>query len=425
MKLKKGLDRRFKAGHPWAYSNELEGSLKGIEPGTPTRLDDPSGKFLAYGYVNPHSLIAFRTVSRDEKDSEAMSTLGLKERLSRAWKMRKRLGLDRFSFRLAFGEADLLPGLVIDCFRVGETPVQCKTVFAIQAHTAGANRWVGALQEILPMLAREQGDERDSYAVVRNDLSVRKLEGIEIEEPRWLIGPAVGIVPNQTPIWVRSGLQPSEPLSFQCDWFSGQKTGFFLDQIDNISLLIRTLARAELPRKVRILDLCCYVGQWSAQLATFFRLRGIEAEFTLFDASAEALELARENVRASGASQIRTIKGDVLHDLRQIDEERFDVVISDPPGLIKSRKDLPTGSHAYLQLHTQPARLVKTGGFWMACSCSGLFSEDDFIQSLAKAILRNGIDVRWVARGMQSADHPVSASFPEGRYLKSWLGIRV
>jgi 23S rRNA (cytosine1962-C5)-methyltransferase len=100
-------------------------------------------------------------------------------------------------------------------------------------------------------------------------------------------------------------------------------------------------------------------------------------------------------------------------------------VISDPPALIKARKDIPTGTHAYLQLHTQALRLVSRGGFVAACSCSGLLSEEAFTETLAKAARRNGLvgaGLQWVARGGQSPDHPVLASFAEGRYLKAWLG---
>lgn len=132
--------------------------------------------------------------------------------------------------------------------------------------------------------------------------------------------------------------------------------------------------------------------------------------------------MARRNGKAQGA-ECEILKADVLKDLGNLEARGFDIVISDPPALIKSRKDIPAGTHAYLQLATQAMRWVKKGGGIVCCSCSALLEEEAFTQGLAKAALRNSVQIRWVGRGSQAPDHPLLAEFPEGRYLKSWVGM--
>ncbi len=423
LKLRKGMDRRFRAGHPWVYSNEIEGSFRDLEKGQDVILADPAGKFMARGYANPNSLITFRAVSRDEKETDALSETGLERRLRAAWELRRSSGKDLYSFRLSFGEADHLPGLIIDLWRVGQAAEGAAAIFAVQAHTAGADRWMEVLPRVLKKLTNEFLGNVPVGVIARNDVSVRKLEGISVDEPRWIEAVPQGLDPKQIPLWVRGPGQAA--LAMHCDWFSGQKTGFFLDQADNIQLLIQRLGAGKLPQKMRVIDLCCYVGQWSAQIAAFLKSKGIEAEFTLVDASAEALAFAEKNVREAGATLVKTAKLDVLHELGSLDSGSFDLVISDPPALVKSRKDLGPGTHAYLQLHTQAIRLVRPGAWLVACSCSALLSEEDFAGTLSKAGHRNGGQIRWIGRGGPAADHPILASFPEGRYLKCWIGLRI
>ncbi|NDD93374.1 methyltransferase domain-containing protein, partial [bacterium] len=221
-------------------------------------------------------------------------------------------------------------------------------------------------------------------------------------------------------------LKTPAPLEFQVDLLGGQKTGFFLDQWANIQLVLQRIEQwpvATRRKQIRILDLCCYVGQWSAQLSRFFEQRGIQVEITLVDSSRAALQSAEKNVKASGATQIKTVETDVLRGLADLPDRAFDLVISDPPALIKGRKDVPVGTHAYLQLHTQAARLVAEQGVWVACSCSGLLTEESFLETISKAARRQSRKFSWVARGGQAPDHPILAEFPEGRYLKCWLGL--
>ncbi|MBI2712787.1 MAG: class I SAM-dependent rRNA methyltransferase [Bdellovibrio sp.] len=420
-RLKKGMDRRFRAGHPWVYSNELMDSPKGHPPGALVRLLDAGGKFLAYGFGNPSSLISFRALTRDETNSDPLSIESLTAKLIQASRLRAQLGFSGVSHRICFGEVDHLPGLVLDRYFTNQGQV-----LVIQAHTAGADLLVGAgqgplLSALEKMMDTEQsGSFAKASVVLRNDISVRKLEGLESQEVSVLkIGSKKEL--RQIPILIRSAVG-KEPLSFEVDLLEGQKTGFFLDQFGNIELAALRLKNWA-PRSLRILDLCCYVGQWGVQLGKAFQDSGHEVHITAVDASATALEFAKKNLEKNGL-RAKTIKMDVLKDLTSLESGSFDLVISDPPALIKSRKDIPTGTHAYLQLLTQATRLTRSGGALIACSCSAWMAEDSFTTVLQKAAHRNTTEIHWVGRGTQSADHPMIAEFAEGRYLKGWIGLK-
>ncbi len=419
-RLKKGMDRRFRAGHPWVYSNELQESPKGIVPGEAVELQDAGGVFLARGYGNPNSLISFRELSRDEAEAEPLSAEGLERRLVEALALRKRVAGTQESFRWVFGEADRMPGLILDRYLLqGEDQV-----IVLQAHTAGMDRAQGKLLDAIESIVRREalGPHWDKTSIViRNDVGVRELEGIGKGETR-LYRQAPGSSLRDAVIRVGGNL-------FETDLLEGQKTGFFLDQVENA----RRFAGMWSPdpssqSAIRVLDLCCYVGQWSVNWVRALAAHSRPIEVTLFDASAGALEIAKRNVeRAAKAAQakvtVTTVKGDMLTDLAAHTDHSFDVVIADPPALIKGRKAIPAGTHAYLQLNTQAIRLARAGGAVVSCSCSSLLEDGVFEQALSKAISRNRRELRWIARGGQASDHPVRMGFPEGQYLKAWMAV--
>lgn len=422
-RLNSGADRRLRSGHPWTFSNELQGSPKGHSPGDPVTLLDAKGAFLAYGYGNPHSLIAFRALSFDSLKENCLALEELVAQAVSAWGHRSLLGYKR-SFRLVFGESDFLPGLVIDRYLLegGEQ------VFALQILTAGMDKALKDIEVFARRLTEEAVDAglcsvpwAKTAVVLRADVSIRKLEGLAVLEPR-IIKAVDGLDLKRA--WIE--LEPADwgtakemaPVRMQCDLFEGQKTGFFLDQSWNIEVVAGLLAKAShLPKTVRILDLCCYVGQWSTKLTEMLRRRGHDVEVEAVDVSAEALGYARQNLERAGARVlIREI--DVLEGLASLPDRHFDVVIADPPAFIKAKKDLPTGKHAYLKFNTQAFRLVKRGGLVVSCSCSGLFPEEELRDVVRKAIQRNHFPARGVARGGHAPDHPTLPSFPEGAYLK-------
>ncbi|MDH4120216.1 MAG: class I SAM-dependent rRNA methyltransferase [Deltaproteobacteria bacterium] len=419
--LQKGHDRRFRGGHPWVYSNELAASPKGIAPGDPVELRGPGGEFLAWGYGHPGSLIAFRALGRNPLETQPWSAAGVLSRLRGASALRRQAGLGQASHRLVFGEADALPGLVVDRYRL----TGGQQVLAVQAQTAGADRLLPALREALETLTGEEtamgGPSWEQTAlVIRNDTRGRVMEGLEEEPPR-LEKALAGVDLTQAELVLEDG------STLTADLVGGQKTGFFLDQRANVTRLA-ALVRSALaipagaPGPLNVLDVFGYVGQWGAALARTAKQGGATARVTVMDSSASALERAQANLTAAGAQAV-PLKADAMKALLELPAAAFQVVVADPPAFIRSRKDQPTGQAAYAKLFAQALRLTAPGGLVAACSCSQLLSPEDFREVLAKAESKSGRPVRWVAQGGQGPDHPVVAAFPEGNYLKCWLGV--
>ena len=423
--LKKGSERKFRAGHPWVFSSELAQSPKGILAGELVELRDYQNHFLAYGYGHPNSMISFRTLSRSSR-TEVGAELFI-ERFKTASRLRRLAGVWPYSHRLIFAEGDYLPGLVIDRFRLeSETAGKAHgQLFVIQSSTAGMDRLLPQIFEAVEALVKDENDPTASWdatsIILANDSKSRAMEGLE-SEPKRIVRHGLSFNPESARLLAQPSLPHLPPVSFRTDFLGGQKTGFFLDQRFNIQLTSNFLSQiANEKPAIRILDLCCYVGQWSTHLANVVRTHGARAEVTLVDASARALEFAKVNTEAVGA-QVTTRKSDVLDGFDGLGTNSFDVVICDPPAFIKKKKDLPTGTQAYYKLNREAVRQVTRGGLFVSCSCSGLFDEDEFRSMLAR-VASTSPEIRWLARGGHSADHPQRPEFPQGTYLKAWMGV--
>ncbi len=425
-RLRAGADKRIRSGHPWVFSNELAASPKGLIPGTPIELQDAKGQFLARGYGNPHSLIAFRALSFNSQDQNPTSFEYLQNKILNSWRVRIAAGF-RGSFRLVFGESDYIPGLVLDYYLI-EQNGQRAQVFAAQLVTAGMNE---ALKEAEPFFkglvekAKAQGLADFSWdrsaVVLRNDVGIRKLEGLSVDEPK-----VIKDLPefNLRDVGILLNAASDDGLvTMSCDLKEGQKTGFFLDQTHNIQLamnLFKNWAKTQEKRKIRVLDLCCYVGHWSTQITRTLKSLGFEVEVSLVDVSKTALAFAKRNAEREGA-EVVVHEMDVSVGLTELPSTHYDIVIADPPAFIKSKKDIPIGKHAYLKMNTHAFRMVKKNGFVASCSCSGLLEEEEFRDAIRKASLRNFSEVRSVLRGGHAADHPTLMQFPEGFYLKMYV----
>lgn len=416
--LRTGADRRIRAGHPWIFSNELSVSPKGHPPGQPVILRDSKGGFLAAGYGNPNSLIAFRALSFDASKQEVCEPEFLLERLLKTWWQRKSLGFET-SFRLCYGEGDFTPGLVIDRYLVEQNGKKAQ-VFAVQVVTYGMSE---ILKDPLKFFEEFVNDSvtrelspygwEDTAIVMRNDVGVRKLEGLDVQKPN-----AIKEIPgmNLTEIDILLSDLPMET-----DLVEGQKTGFFLDQAYNIQLLCDRLKVMKFKEDtVRVLDLCCYVGQWSTKITKVLKERGLKVEVTAADSSEKALAFAKKNLDRQGAI-VNIRKMDVMTDLGSLPDRYFDIVIADPPAFIKAKKDVPVGKAAYLKLNSAAFKLTKLGGLVVSCSCSGLFIEEEMMDVLRKSIQRGTFEARCIIHGGHSPDHPVLLSFNEGFYLKMFV----
>ncbi|MGZ3742591.1 MAG: class I SAM-dependent rRNA methyltransferase [Pseudobdellovibrionaceae bacterium] len=425
-KLRPGADKRIRGGHPWVFSNELASSPKGIGLGEFVELQDARGDFLARGYGNPHSLISFRAVSFNAEEREPLGFRSLSQKVLHSWHVRKNAGF-RGSFRMSFGEADFLPGLVLDYYLIEQNGKQGQ-VFAAQLVTAGLDKALQDAAVFFKLLVEEAQALNltklgwaETAVVLRNDVNVRKLEGLEVQEPRTLKS-IEGIHLEKVDILLNSASDEGV-IRMQCDLAGGQKTGFFLDQTQNIFQAVQLFknwakAHPELKSQpLKILDLCCYVGHWATQITRALKSLGFEVEVHLADVSEPALQFAKLNSEREGAKVV-VHKVDVLEGLDKFSGRSFDIIVADPPAFIKAKKDIPTGRHAYLKLNTQAFRIIKAQRFVVSCSCSGLLEEEDFKEAIRKAIQRNNWQARNLTRGGHAADHPTIMQFPEGFYLK-------
>ena len=386
LRLKKDQERRLLAGHCWIYSNEVETDatpLKAFEPGQPVQILSNQGRWLGHGYVNPHSLICSRLVSRNRKRPASPSLWTWRIRM--ALDLRERLYAHPF-YRLIFGESDGLPGLIVD--RYGD-------LLAVQITTAGMERVRADILAALEQVVRPKS------IILRNDSRARELEGLARE-----VETVIGDVPRNMEL--REG-----NARFRVDPSIGQKTGWFYDQAEN---------RVRLPRfgiPDRVLDLCSYVGAWGIQAAT-----SGARDVVCVDSSPTALERAGENADRNGiTNSVRGLQGDAFEVLRLLREqqERFGLVILDPPAFIKRRKDGKEGSRAYLRLNQLGMELVESGGLLVTSSCSYHMGRDSFLRTVQQAARRTGRNLQLLEAAGQGPDHPVHPAIPETAYLKTFF----
>ncbi|MDR9439270.1 MAG: class I SAM-dependent rRNA methyltransferase [Halomonas sp.] len=389
LRLKKNADRRLKAGHLWLYSNEIDiqaTPIKEIEPGAQVVVEAANGKAMGVAYVNPHSLICARMVSRDP--AQGLDRSLLVHRLNQALALRQRL-FDKPFYRLVHGEGDLLPGLIID--RFGD-------VLVVQLNTAGMQ---AVLPELLDALDKVMSP---SAVVLRNDTSGRRQEGLEV---------SVEVVKGELPDQV---LLEENGVKFAAPVLDGQKTGWFFDHRANRAWLNGLVAGK------RVLDLFSYVGGWGVQAAA----NGAR-DVLCVDASGPALERVAENAALNGLhEQVAVGEGDAFEVLAALkaEGEEFDVVILDPPAFIRKRKDIPNGERAYGKLNREAMRLLGRDGLLLSASCSMHLAPERLVDVVRGAVRHQDRQGQILFQGHQGADHPVHPAIPETSYLKA-LGVRV
>lgn len=409
-RLKKGGDRRIRQGHPWVFSSELAHSQKEALPGEVVELRDAGDHFLAYGYVHPSSQICFRKLTSRSKETDVLSAEFFVRRLRTARDHRRAAGWTDFSHRWLYAEADGVPGLIIDAFLTASQG----WLVVVQASTAGAERALPELFRALETFRHEFG----LMTVIEAPSSrARVLEGLSVGEKRVVSGTATGLDEVELCFAGRARLT--------CDLLHGQKTGFFLDQQWNVSLLrqfLRVAFRGE-DRPIRVLDICCYVGQWATHAAQALIDAGCEVDVALLDVSESALRLAERNLRVLGVEP-EVLQGDALTDLGGLCEggRSFDVIICDPPAFVKKKADKEVGLRAYVKMNRDALKLLQPGGLYVASSCSGLVSSDEWRVVLAEGAQKAGRVFRRLVMGGHGPDHPVRPEFPEGEYLKCVIG---
>ncbi len=389
LRLNKNQDRRLRSGHCWIYSNEIDTKatpLKDMQPGQAVEIVNHQDKWLGFGYVNPNSLICARLVSRDREHPLSQSLLV--HRLNIALALRERLYAGPY-YRLLFGEADGLPGLVVD--RYGDQVVVQITTAGMEAMKAEV---VAAIDKVL----------KPSGILLRNDSSIRELEGLD-----QYIELASGKMPELLTL-------EENGLRFQVQAQEGQKTGWFFDQAENRARMAKYIQGG------RVLDLCSYVGAWGVQAAA----NGAQ-EVICVDSSASALEMVERNAALNGladkVSSRRANAFDCLRDLRS-EGAHFDVIILDPPAFIKRRKDMKEGGMAYTRLNQAALQLLSKDGILITSSCSHHMSQQGLLQLVQQAARHTDRSLQLLEQGQQGMDHPIHPAIPETAYLKT-LYLRV
>ncbi|TDH64618.1 class I SAM-dependent rRNA methyltransferase [Dankookia rubra] len=377
-------DQRVKAGHPWAFSNEIAmtAAAKALPPGTPVRLEGDDGWHHGTWSFNPHSLIAARRLDRDP--GARIDLDWARRRLNAALALRQRL-YDTPYYRLVHAEADGLPGLVID--RYGDA-------LALQANTA-------AMEALTPLLVQALRDLVSPRLIIgRNDAAVRTLEGLAEN-----VAPLFG---EETTARVEEG-----GLGFSVDLLGGQKTGWFYDQRENRDRVAR------LARGATVLDAFCHTGGFGLRCAA-----AGAARVTLLDRSAHALDLAMQTAAANNlAERVEAQKAEALEALEKMGAAgtRFDIVVADPPAFAKARKDQPQALRGYGKLARLAAGLVAPGGFLFIASCSHHVAPGDFADAVIWGLGRARRDAKLLFQGGAGPDHPVHPALPESAYLKGLL----
>jgi 23S rRNA (cytosine1962-C5)-methyltransferase len=377
-----GRHRRAEAGHPWIFSNEvaMDAAAKALAPGSLVTLRRADSSPLGVAMFNPHPLLAARLLDRDT--TRPIGRRFLARRIGRALKLRERLFSMPF-YRLVHAEADGLPGLVVDRFGA---------VLVVQSNVAGMARLEPAVLDTLGELLSPEA------IVLRNDSPARGLEGLECET-RVARGSLDGPVAVQ-----------ETGAVFRADLLAGQKTGWFFDQRDNRRFI------ASLARGARVLDLYCYTGGFAVQSA-----RGGGAVFGI-DRSEPALALAIQAAALNGVGGTCSFRrGEAFAEAGRLaaNDERFDIVIADPPAFAKSRREAPAALRGYRKLARLAASVTAGGGILFIASCSFHVGAAEFAEAVRRGLADAGRAGRILRVAGADADHPIHPALPETAYLKT------
>jgi 23S rRNA (cytosine1962-C5)-methyltransferase len=381
--LKKGREKPLLRGHPWVFSGAVARVEGDPSPGDVGEVYSMEGQFLGLGHLNLRSQIILRLLTQKREEIGADF---YRERISKAALLRQEwLTGKTDAYRMVNGEGDFLPGLIVD--RYGKTLV-------LQCLTAGMERQKELLLELIVNNLFPQ------TVYERSDAPTRKEEGLP-ETSGLLYGEDV---PDRVEI-------EEYGCRFKVDIRRGQKTGFYLDQRENRSIL------GGLSEGKKILDCFCYTGPFSIHAGS-----GGAREVTLIDSSEEALDRAEEHFALNHLGEIphRLIRGDAFNVLRNLEQE-YDIVVLDPPPFAKKKSHLSTASRGYKDLNLQAFRLLKKEGLLFTFSCSHHMGWDLFQKVVFSAAVDAGRRVQFLSRIGHPVDHPIDLNHPEGEYLKGLI----
>ena len=386
--LKKGEGRTLKAGGMWVYDNEIDSIMGSFDNGDIVEVRDFDGYGMGCGYINTKSKITVRMLSR--KKDTLIDEAFMEQRVRDAWNYRKET-IDTSSCRVIFGEADFLPGIVVDKF---------SDVLVVESLALGIDRWKLTIVNALKKVMAEDGITiRGVYE--RSDAKVRLQEGMErskgfIGEP---FDTKVEIVENG--------------VKYIVDVEDGQKTGFFLDQKNNRAA-IHCICKGK-----KVLDCFTHTGSFALNA-------GIAGASDVFgvDASQLAVDQATENAKLNGLeSTVRFLCADVFELLPELEAkgESYDVVILDPPAFTKSRNSVKNAVKGYREINVRGLKLVRNGGYLVTCSCSHFMEPDLFAKTIREAATGAHKRLRQVEFRTQACDHPILWAADQSYYLKFYI----
>ena len=402
--LKSKEDIRIRRGHPWIYDNEIARVEGEPEPGGEVEVRDARGLHVGYAFFNPNSKIRARVYSRTAKKADEEFFVRAFEA---AWKWRKFCFGEpaierRLSLRLVYGEADSVPGLIVDGF-VGATGTEGLWL-SVQFLSLGVEMRKAEILKALRSVFNPDG------IAERSDAPVRALEGLPES-----VGVLWGSVPERIVIEENGAL-------FEIDLLGGQKTGWFLDQRANRAAAAMYVSRAQWadsPNKAigaRVLDMFCNQGGFSVLAA-----KAGAASVLAVDSSHDALALLRKNAALNSVSdRITIVEANAFDYLRDLEKmgQRFDLIILDPPAFAKNRAALDGARRGYKELNLRAMHLLERGGVLVTFSCSHWFSPEMFDAVLADAAFDSNRRLRILEERTQDLDHPILSGYDESRYLK-------
>ena len=380
--LTKRKNRRIENGHPWIYDNEIFKIEGGVKPGDIVNVLNASRTYIGRGYINPNSKITIRLLTRED---ERIDREFFRRRIEQAWEYRKRF-CDPASCRVVFGEADFLPGLVVDKFN---------DYLVIQTLALGIDQYKDIIVEILDELIQPKG------IYERNDVAVREREGLD-QRTGFLKGP------------FETNVQMEENgIKMLVDVAEGQKTGYFLDQKENRASI------EPIVKDARVLDCFCHTGSF-----TLHSLAYGAKEVTAVDISDHAIDFVKKNVALNNfGDRVNYVVANAFDLLREYDErgEQFDVVILDPPAFCKSLSAVEGAKRGYKEINLRGMKIVKPGGFLVTASCSHYMYPEVYTEVLLDAAADAGKQLRLVEYRYQAKDHPILLNFRESLYLKFYI----
>ena len=382
--LKKGKEESLNRFHPWIFSGAIHHMEEGIEEGDIVNVFTATNDFIAVGHYQIGS-IAVRVLSFSEEEINHSFWCS---HLESALKMRQRIGIadndNNNTYRLVHGEGDALPGLIIDCY--GETMV-------MQAHSVGMH---ASRKAVCRALVEVMGN-RMKHVYYKSETTLPFKAELE-QENDFIHGG------TDNDIAIENGLK------FHVDWLHGQKTGFFIDQRENRSLL------EHYAKNKSVLNMFCYTGGFSV-----YAMRGQAKMVHSVDSSAKAIELTNRNIDLNfpGDKRHEAFCEDAFKYLDNTDNaNKYDLIILDPPAFAKHRKALHNALKGYTRLNVKGLQRIKQGGILFTFSCSQIVSKENFRNAVFTAAAQAGRKVRILHQLHQPADHPINIYHPEGEYLK-------